>query len=92
MLIEIIVVLCMVLLIGITVYFWVSMIKDIIQWRKNKKAPPQEEDESLHFSTCYKCNTLICWKEKDAIVKYAPGKGYKVPCPHCNELLHLYDE
>ena len=49
-------------------------------------------DETNYQSHCESCKQDFNWKETDALVKYAPGNGYMVACPHCAHLMHISDE
>lgn len=72
-------------------YSLIQSIVDRIHAKKNGISYNEEESEE-HIDTCPYCSRDFVWVEKDIIVKYAPGRGYKVPCPYCNKLLHVYDE
>ena len=73
------------------IYSFIQSIKESIYAKKNGITDLNEEPEE-HVDTCPHCNKNFVWVEKDIIVKYAPGRGYKVPCPYCKKLLHLYDD
>ena len=76
------------------IYALYSLIQSIVESIHAKKngIPHNKEEPEEHIDTCPYCNRDFVWIEKDIIVKYAPGRGYKVPCPYCNKLLHVYDE
>ena len=77
-----------------TLYSLVQTIVECVHAKKNGTSYNEEEPEELeeHIDTCPHCSRDFVWDEKDIIVKYAPGRGYKVPCPYCNKLLHVYDK
>lgn len=90
--IGIILLLFALIFIGVVMFIYAiySFIQSIIA--KKNGLPDDYEEPEVHVATCSHCKKDFPWTEKDILIKYAPGKGYKIPCPHCNKLLHIYDE
>lgn len=79
-------------LLGIVMFIYAiySFVQNMIA--KKNGVPDDYEEPETHITTCSHCEKDFSWTEKDILIKYSPGRGCKVPCPHCNKLLHIYDE